>query len=147
MHFTRRMRYRFGDIDHAGIGYFPKLLHYFHCCFEDWWYDALALPYHSVLDDDDWGLPCRHLDVEYLGPVRYGDAPDVNLGILALGESSVRFGFWMQNEGEPRPLCIAVATTVSVRVSQMQKIPIPEGYRRAFAPWLLEDGEFPQQAR
>jgi len=45
MKFEQRIRYRFGDIDDAGIAYYPKLLHCFHCAFEDWWSDALGRPY------------------------------------------------------------------------------------------------------
>ena len=41
MIFTKRYRYRFGDIDDAGIAYYPAMFHYFHCCFEDWWSDGL----------------------------------------------------------------------------------------------------------
>ena len=35
MIFTKRFRYRFGDIDDAGIAYYPSFFHYFHfrlCC-------------------------------------------------------------------------------------------------------------------
>lgn len=35
MTFAQKLRYRFGDIDDAGIAYYPKLLHCFHCAFEE----------------------------------------------------------------------------------------------------------------
>jgi acyl-CoA thioesterase FadM len=78
--------------------------------------------------------------------VRYGDEPEIHLGIVEMGESSVRFGFWMQNPGDERPMCIAIATTVSVVVSEMRKVPLPERFRAAFAPFVYEDGEFPEDA-
>jgi acyl-CoA thioesterase FadM len=77
--------------------------------------------------------------------VRYGDEPEIHLGIVEMGESSVRFGFWMQNPGDERPMCIAIATTVSVVVSEMRKVPLPERFRAAFAPFVYEDGEFPEE--
>ena len=49
MTFSKRLRYRFGDIDDAGIAYYPKLLHYLHCAFEDWWSDGLHHPYPRLL--------------------------------------------------------------------------------------------------
>ena len=61
---TQKVRYRFGDIDHAGIAYYPTLLHLFHCAFEDWWSDALGHPYPKLLDRDKLGFPAVHLDVE-----------------------------------------------------------------------------------
>ena len=53
MSWKTRLRYRFGDIDEAGIAYYPKLLHYFHCAFEDWWSDALGHPYAKVIREGD----------------------------------------------------------------------------------------------
>ena len=49
MIFTKRYRYRFGDIDYAGIAYYPSYFHYFHCAFEDWWSEGLHAPYDVVL--------------------------------------------------------------------------------------------------
>ena len=57
MIFTKRFRYRFGDIDDAGIAYYPSFFHYFHCAFEDWWSDALHTPYDTVLHEEKFGLP------------------------------------------------------------------------------------------
>jgi 4-hydroxybenzoyl-CoA thioesterase len=72
MTFSTRMRYRFGDIDDAGIAYYPKLLHYFHCAFEDWWSDALGHPYARVMHDDKLGFPAVKLECEFFAPIRYG---------------------------------------------------------------------------
>ena len=88
MTFTTRLRYRFGDIDDAGIAYYPKLLHYFHQAFEDWWSDALGHPYPRLLHDDRLGFPAVKLEAEFFAPIRYGDEPDVHLGILRIGGSS-----------------------------------------------------------
>jgi 4-hydroxybenzoyl-CoA thioesterase len=142
MIFDRRYRYRFGDIDHAGIAYYPKLLHYFHCCFEDWWGDALGRPYARLMSEDKLGLPAVRLEVDFMAPVRYGDEPVVHLGVLRIGTSSVEFGFWMTRDADP-PLCRARITTVAVHMDTMQKRPLPDEWRRRFADWLLHAGEFP----
>jgi 4-hydroxybenzoyl-CoA thioesterase len=145
MNFQRRYRYRFGDIDHAGIAYYPTLLHYFHCCFEDWWSDGLGRPYAQVMREEKLGLPAVRLEVDFMAPLRYGDEPVVHLGVLRIGDSSVEFGYWMTRDDGPQPLCRARITTAAVHLETMQKRPLPEGWRQRFADWMLGDSDFPGQ--
>ncbi|GAB4138516.1 MAG: hypothetical protein Fur0037_04280 [Planctomycetota bacterium] len=143
MIFRKQYRYRFGDIDHAGIAYYPALLHYFHCGFEDWWSDGLAAPYPQVMRDENLGLPAVKLEVEFFAPLRYGDEPWFHLGVLGIGESSVRFGFWFDSESDGRTLCRARVTTVAVFLDSLQKRPVPERWRERFARFAIEEREFP----
>jgi len=140
MVFRKSVRYRFGDIDDAGIGYYPTLLHYFHCCFEDWWSDALGTPYPTVLHEEKLGFPAVNLDVDFLSPVRYGDEPEICLTIVKLGTTSVQFGIWMENEG--RVMCRARITTVAVDMDTMAKRELPESWRKRLTP-LVDPDAYP----
>ncbi|HEX5054634.1 MAG TPA: thioesterase family protein [Planctomycetota bacterium] len=144
MTFRTRLRYRFGDIDDAGIAYYPKLLHYFHCAFEDWWSDALQRPYPLLMHEDKLGLPAVKLEAEFYAPVRYGDEPFVHLGVLRVGTSSVEFGFWMTLGDEPRPVCRARVVTASVDMVTMQKCRLPDVWRTKFAAFALREEDFPR---
>lgn len=143
MTFTTRMRYRFGDIDDAGIAYYPKLLHYFHCAYEDWWSDGLHHPYPRLLHDDALGLPAVKLEVEFFAPIRYGDEPLVHLGVLRIGDASVEFGMWMTKDGSEKPLCRARITTAAVDMKTMQKRSLPEPWRTRFQQFALREEDFP----
>ena len=145
MIFTKRYRYRFGDIDNAGIAYYPALLHYFHCCFEDWWSDGLGTPYPSVMHDEHFGLPAVNIQADFYSPIRYGDEPDISLGVLRLGNSSVQLGFWMAIEGRAGAACRARITTVSVDMRSMQKQPIPAAWRARFAGFAIEETDLPDR--
>ena len=140
----QRVRYRFGDIDHAGIAYYPKLLHLFHCAFEDWWSDALGHPYAQILEVDKIGFPAVHLDVDFYTPVIYGDEPVVHLGVLRIGTSSVEFAFWLTRGTEPRPLCRARITTAAVDMNTMQKIAVPDRWRSKFAAFSIREEDLPR---
>lgn len=144
MTYRTRLRYRFGDIDDAGIAYYPKLLHYFHCAFEDWWSDGLGYPYAKLMHEDKLGLPTVKLEAEFFAPVRYGDEPWVHIGVLRIGQSSVEFGFWMTRGEDPQPLCRARVTTVAVDMDAMQKLDLPAEWRRRFAPYALREEDFPR---
>jgi|SRR5712671_430259 len=145
MIFTRRFRYRFGDIDDAGIAYYPKLLHYFHCAFEDWWADALGTPYPTVMQQQKLGLPTVRLEADFFAPVRYGDEPDFHLGVLRIGSSSVEFGFWATRGDDPRPLCRARVVTAAVHMDTMQTRPLPDDWRERFQPFVIGEQEFPSR--
>jgi 4-hydroxybenzoyl-CoA thioesterase len=144
MTFRCQLRYRFGDIDDAGIAYYTKLFHYFHCAFEDWWSDALQHPYPRLLHEDRLGLPAVKLEAEFFSPVRYGDEPFVHLGVLRLGGSSVEFGFWMSKGDDPRPLCRARVLTAAVDMDTLQAKPLPEKWREQCARFTLREEDFPR---
>src|SRR5688572_22728354 len=83
---------RFSDVDRAGILYYPRFLHYFHCCFEDFFERALGIPYNHLLDVERVGFPTVHMEVDYLAPLRFGDKVEITLGIEKIGTKSVT---WM----------------------------------------------------
>ena len=143
MIFTKRFRYRFGDIDDAGIAYYPSFFHYFHCAFEDWWSEGLQTSYDKVLHEEKFGLPAVHIESDFLRPIRYGDEPDIHLGILRIGNSSVEFGYWMTLPDSGELLCRARITTVSVDMVTMHKQAVPEMWRQAFADYGISEDEFP----
>jgi len=144
MSWSTRLRYRFGDIDDAGIAYYPKLLHCFHCAFEDWWSDALGHPYARLLHDDKLGFPAVKLEAEFFAPIRYGDEPLVHLGILRLGSGSVEFGFWMTKDGSDKPACRARILTATVDMAKMAKCTLPAVWRERFQPFVIGEDAFPR---
>lgn len=144
MTFRTRLRYRFGDIDDAGIAYYPKLLHYFHCAFEDWWSEALQRPYATLLHEDKLGFPTVKLEAEFFSPVRYGDEPWVHLGVLRIGGSSVEFGYWMTRGDDSKPLCRARVVTATVDMAKLETCRLPESWRQRFQPFLLREEDFPK---
>lgn len=143
MTFSKRYRYRFGDIDDAGIAYYPALLHYFHCAFEDWWSDALGTPYPRVIHDERFGLPAVNIQAEFFSPIRYGDEPEISIAILKLGRTSVQLGMWMSLDGSDTPACRARIVTVSVDMDTMAKQEIPAKWRAAFEQHVISEEQFP----
>ena len=143
MVFSKRYRYRFGDIDHAGIAYYPALLHYFHCAFEDWWEDELGTPYPEVMKEQKFGLPAVNIQADFYSPIRYGDEPEISIAILRLGKTSVQLGMWMSLPGQERPACRARITTVSVHMDTIEKQEIPAEWRTRFEGQIIDESEFP----
>ena len=57
MSYTAKVKVRFGDIDHAGIAYYPNLYHYLHIAWEEFFEEFAGIPYPSVLDAERIGFP------------------------------------------------------------------------------------------
>jgi len=145
MIFTKRYRYRFGDIDEAGVAYYPAILHYFHVCFEDWWHDGLGVPYPKILQDDRFGLPAVHIDVQFHAPIRYGDEPEVSLGVLRIGNSSIKFAFWMTIDGLSGPANLARVTTAAIDMDSWQKRSLPDAWIPRFRQYMVTEAELPRR--
>lgn len=146
MHFGKQYRYRFGDIDHAGIAYYPRFFHYFHCAFEDWWADGLGTAYPELMGVHDLGFPVVNVDADFFAPIRYGDDPSVHVGVLRAGKSSLTLGFWMQLEdATPLVRCRARITTVAASMANGAKRELPERWRAELLRFQLDAGEFPER--
>ena len=55
MAFRTQVPVRFGDVDHAGIVYYPKFFIYFHEAFEDF-FDENGVAYHALLNQRHVGF-------------------------------------------------------------------------------------------
>ena len=62
--YVTNLKVRFGDIDHAGIVYYPRISNYFHVAFEEFFSDRVGLPYHELLDERRLGFPAVRSEIE-----------------------------------------------------------------------------------
>lgn len=143
MGFVRTHRFRFGDIDHAGVAYFPNLLHLCHCTFEDWWADGIGTSYPVLMREHDLGFPVVHLESDFFRPVRFGDDLDVHLGVLRVGRSSAEFGYWMTRAGTDEVMCRMRITTAAVSMATLQKREIPATWKQQFERFRIDESRFP----
>src|SRR5437879_12398347 len=72
-----RLRIRFGSCDPAGIVYTPEYLNLFNGVIEDWYGDALGLPYHELVGTRRTGRGDAHVSADFAKPSRMAAAPDV----------------------------------------------------------------------
>jgi 4-hydroxybenzoyl-CoA thioesterase len=125
MHFRSKQKIRFGDIDRAGIVYYPRFLHYFHVALEEFFDNSLCIGYASMVNDHNIGLPTVHLETDFRGPLRYGDKIEVEVSVLAVGDSSIRFGYRVFRQGEDAPRVTGHNITVCVEMESFKKTSIP----------------------
>lgn len=132
MAYTTSLKVRFGDVDHAGIAYYPTIIDYLHRGFEDFWEGWMQTPYREVVDDHKVGFPSVDLCIQFRSPLRYGDQVDLAMHVQRLGRSSVTFAYVLSTPtgGKPRVCAEATLTVVAVDMGTFTPIPVPSRYRR-----------------
>jgi 4-hydroxybenzoyl-CoA thioesterase len=124
--FTTRILVRFGDLDAAGIAYYPRLVNFLHEAFEDFFRGHVGRTYPDVFRE---GLACPtvKLEMEFLSPVHYGDYVDVGVVVEHVGGSSIRIRYEGSVAG--RPVFRARNTVVVVDMDGFRSTPVPDWLR------------------
>ena len=130
MAFRSLLKIRFGDIDHTGIVYYPRFLHYFHVALEEFFGQALGVDYPTLIDEHRIGLPTVHLETDFNRPLRYGDAIEVEVSVLKIGQSSVTFGYRVFKQGEDQAWTQGHNVTVCLDMETFKKKAIPDWLRQ-----------------
>ncbi|HPF15165.1 MAG: acyl-CoA thioesterase [Planctomycetes bacterium] len=131
---------RFGDVDAAGIAYFPSIYNLIHDTFEDLWYNHLGVSYADLIMKQRLGFPLVRSEVDFRKVLRFGDRPTIQVTCEGVGRSSLhlRYRFFL---GEDLALD-AHMTTACVDMDHLKSCPIPEAYRKVFLA-LMEEGSQP----
>src|SRR5262245_36248403 len=132
MLYRTRIKVRFGDIDPAGIAYYPNLYHYTHVAFEQFFEEFVGIPYPTVIAEHRIGFPTVRVESYFRRPIKYGDTLEVTVGVTRLGESSVTFEFRAAREGDGQMLFATSHILVAVEMATFKPVRIPEPFRIAF---------------
>ncbi len=130
------VKVRFGDVDAAGIAYFPSIYNMIHRIFEDMWEFHVGVPYVDLINGQGLGFPLVHSDVNFRSPLRFGDEPRVVVTCEKLGRSSLalRYRFFL---GEELALD-ACMTTACIEMARLKSCAIPDIYRESLTS-LMND--------
>ena len=120
---------RFGDLDPAGVAYYPNLVHYLHMAFEDFFTGQLQRPYPEVIASGV-GFPTVKLEIEYDAPVRFGNTVDVSIAVEHVGRTSLRVSYEGRVSG--RTVFRARNVVVCVDMKTFVPVPIPDDLRAGF---------------
>jgi 4-hydroxybenzoyl-CoA thioesterase len=124
--FTTSILVRFGDLDAAGIAYYPNLVNFLHEAFEDFFTGHVGRPYPEVFREGI-GFPTVKVEMEFLSPVHYGDHVDIAVIVERVGRSSVQIRYEGSVVG--RPVFRARNVMVVVDMKTFRPTPVPVGLR------------------
>ena len=136
--FVKQEKIRFQHIDYAGIVFYPRFLEMLNCLVEDWFEEALQMPFDTM--HKTGGIPTVDLKVQFKRPARLGQTIFKHLWVKELGSSSVLCGFRFahQNhdtilEGEVRLVNVALNETRTY----MQSSPFSPDIKARMEPYFV----------
>jgi 4-hydroxybenzoyl-CoA thioesterase len=129
MAFRSQLKIRFGDIDRAGIVFYPRFLHYFHIALEEFFAHGLGIEYPTVVNEYRIGLPTVHLETDFSKPLRYGDNIEIEVCVMQIGSSSITFGYRVFRENEDVARVVGHNVTVCIDMDTFNKLKIPDWLR------------------
>ena len=129
--FRHRRTVRFGDVDPAGMVYYPRLLHYLHVAMEAFFAEVLGLGYAELIRDHGLGLPTVRIEAEFHRPLRFGDEIEIEVGIESLGRTSIVWTYRIYRSPETDPAAEARLVTVNMDLQAQEKREIPDWLRQA----------------
>jgi 4-hydroxybenzoyl-CoA thioesterase len=120
---------RFGDLDSAGIVYYPRYLHFCHVGMEEYFRHVVGIDYARFLAEHGLGLPAVRSEIEHRRPIRYGEAVDLEVEVTRIGNHSVEWRHHFRHAGVTRPSAEARVVTVLVDMADFVKRPVPDWLR------------------
>jgi 4-hydroxybenzoyl-CoA thioesterase len=125
---------RFGQVDYAGIMFYPRFFENFHTVFEDMFGELLGVPYMSILKDRRIGFPTVAIKTEFIRPFHFGEPMRLVVSVDDLGRTSITFRYRGFHGDSDEVSVEAVGTVVLIDLDSFEKIPIPDDIRAVLEP-------------
>ncbi len=136
--FVRHYEVRFGEIDHAGVMYYPALFDRMHRGFEDFWGEAAQLKYSEVLDVDNLGFPLVNIESNFRKPFRFGERMRMEIDVARIGTRSISLRFRLGVDESTEVRAVATMVLGVIDLKQFQPCELPQRYRDYLEPYLVQ---------
>lgn len=134
MHFEHEWPVRFGQVDQAGIIYYPELFDAFHHGVEAL-LESVDLSLHELVVGAGRGMPIVHAEADFLKPIRYGARVRIEIRVT-LSDSSLTFTGAGYNDDDK--LFSVLQKHAMIDMETFESIPVPEEIRSALDPYVTE---------
>jgi 4-hydroxybenzoyl-CoA thioesterase len=121
--FQREQLVRFGHCDPAGIVYYPRYFEMLNELIEDWFAQALSLPFDVLIGQRQLGMPTAQLDTRFLRVSRHGDRLMQRIRIERLGGGSIKLHITFEGDDGPRVEFTQVLVCTSLASHKPQAFP------------------------
>jgi 4-hydroxybenzoyl-CoA thioesterase len=132
-------RVRGAHCDHAGALHNSRYFELVNQCIEDWFAEAVDLPFDEMHAERELGIPAVQLNLNVVSPCRLGDLLRIQVEVLELGRKALTLALTATADDAPRfraELTIVVASTAGARP---RSIEIPPPLREKMAVYLAAE--------
>lgn len=130
MAFTHRVDVRYLEADQQGVVFNMWYLAYFDDAMTALLADG-GLPYTEMLDAG-WDVQLVHTELDWVGPLRWGEPAEVDVALARVGTTSFTLQFTAR-AGE-REACHGETVYVAVETEGWTPVPVPEPLLAALGP-------------
>ena len=123
MTFIKPYLIRLSHCDATGQVFYPNYFHIFNALVEDWFYEAIEVPFDGFLMERGLSLPTVKLETTFSAPCRMGEIVDFWLTVAHMGRSSLRFSMGVSKDGVDRVRMHRVAVCVSQKTHAAVALP------------------------
>lgn len=142
MAYCAHLKVRFGDIDNAGIVYYPRFVHYFHVALEEFFGAELGIDYAAVVNQHGVAFPTVHLEADFRRPLAFGDHIGVEVSVRRIGSTSITWGYLAYRLGErDRPVAEGHNVTVCMHLETFKKVEVPGWLRHDLKAYQRRCGD------
>jgi 4-hydroxybenzoyl-CoA thioesterase len=124
---------RFSHCDPAGIVFFVNFFEMISGIVEDWFREAVHLPFPTMHLERRIGFPIVNTGCEFFRPCHLGDTLVLELAIARLGRSSIEFDIRGRVEGDEKFRAHHKVALVSL--DGFKPMPIPDDMRAKMLPY------------
>ena len=129
-----------GRLHPAGIVFYPRFFEIAHEAEEDWFRDAIGVPFRELIGVRREGFPVVAVTTRFHAPSRLGDDLDVAIGVARIGGASLDVHYALSCAGEAR---VDIRTTiVHTDLATGRPVPIGDDLRRRFEAFRIEGEGF-----
>lgn len=133
--FSRERLIRFSHCDPAGIVYFVNFFDMVGGVVEDWFREAVGLPFQEMHLERRVGFPIVNTGCEFFRPAHLGDTLVLELAVARLGRSSIEFQVRGSVAGDEKFRARHKVAMVSLET--FRSIAIPDDMREKMTPYIL----------
>lgn len=138
--FIRSSKVRFEDCDLAGIVFYPNYIRMLTRLTEDWFSEALGVPWGIMHCERKLGFPTVDMQVEFKKASRIDEMLEWSLAVLKLGSRSLTIGVNARCQGEERVAIRMTMVSVNLVPGGISSRVIPADFRAAMKKFLIETG-------
>jgi 4-hydroxybenzoyl-CoA thioesterase len=132
--FSTRRLIRFSHCDPAGIVFFVNFFEMISGIVEDWFREAVQLPFQEMHLERRVGFPIVTTGCEFLRPCHLGDTLELELAIARLGRASIDFDIRGRVGGDEKFRARHKVALVSL--DTFKSMPIPDDMRAKMLPYV-----------
>ncbi|MEZ5913263.1 MAG: thioesterase family protein [Paracoccaceae bacterium] len=120
---STKTKFRHGQCDPAGIVYTPEFFNVFNRVVEEWFDDALRIPYHDIIRNRRKGLGYVTASATFFTPCEMGDEAEIFVSVARIGSKSYQLELHVMKNGQEA--LRGELTTVTTDLDTHRPIEIP----------------------